>query len=482
MRLMRIRLSCFLLLLSIGLHAQETIQEKENYSFSLEEAINFALDSSYTAINAKRDIAAAAKQKWETTADGLPQISAAVDYQNYLKRPVQLLPAAAFDNTQSTIDIVDNYFDGITRNNIPVNAPDGFIPVQFGTKQNLAATATASQLLFDGSYIVGVRAAKTFEKYTTTNAERTALEIRQDVIDAYGNVLLAEESVTILKSNKDNLEDNLEETRKIFENGLQEEESVEQLQITFLQISNELNNAERLVAIARDALKLTLGIPLEKEVNLIDTLKGLVENNISLTLLNSEINIEENLDYQLAQVQIEQREHELNLQKAQALPTLSTFINYGTTGNSEKFTFLNDNQQWFQSSIWGVSLNIPIFSSLKRSAQTAQARIALDQAQTQFEQSKEQIRLGMTRAKNDYQYAIEKYQTSQQNLALAERIENKNQIKFSEGIATSFELRQAQTQLYDAQQELLQSMLEVLNTKAALETLLNTPNLNFTNK
>ena len=88
----------------------------------------------------------------------------------------------------------------------------------------------------------------------------------------------------------------------------------------------------------------------------------------------------------------------------------------------------------------------------------------------------------MTRAKNDYQYAIEKYQTSQQNLALAERIENKNQIKFSEGIATSFELRQAQTQLYDAQQELLQSMLEVLNAKAALETLLNTPNLNFTNK
>lgn len=459
MQLMRIRLSCFLLLLSIGLHAQETIQEKENYSFSLEEAINFALDSSYTAINAKRDITAAAKQKWETTADGLPQISAAVDYQNNIKRPVQLLPGE-----------------------LAGGAPGTFIPVQFGTKQNLAATATASQLLFDGSYIVGVRAAKTFEKYTTTNAERTALEIRQDVIDAYGNVLLAEESVAILKSNKDNLEDNLEETRKIFENGLQEEESVEQLQITFLQISNELNNAERLVAIARDALKLTLGIPLEKEVNLIDTLKGLVENNISLTLLNSEINIEENLDYQLAQVQIEQREHELNLQKAQALPTLSTFINYGTTGNSEKFTFLNDNQQWFQSSIWGVSLNIPIFSSLKRSAQTAQARIALDQAQTQFEQSKEQIRLGMTRAKNDYQYAIEKYQTSQQNLALAERIENKNQIKFSEGIATSFELRQAQTQLYDAQQELLQSMLEVLNAKAALETLLNTPNLNFTNK
>ena len=478
---MKIFLSGLMVLISCWANAQELPTPPNTYKFTLEEAINFALDSSYNAINAKRDIAAAAKKKWETTADGLPQISAAIDYQNNLKRPVQLLPAAAFDNTQSTIDIVDNYFEGVTRNNIPVNTPEGFIPVQFGTKQNMTATATASQLLFDGSYIVGVRAAKTFEKYTKTSANKTALEIRQEVIDAYGNVLLAKESVEVLQNNKDNLEDNLEETRKIFENGLQEEESVEQLQITFLQISNELKNAKRLVEIATDALKLTLGISLEKQISLLDTLKGLTEKNISLTLMNTNTSIEENLDYQLAQVQINQREHELNLEKAKALPRLTTFINYGTTGNSDKFTFLNDNQQWFQSSIWGVSLNIPIFSSLKRSAKTAQARIALNQAQTQFEKSKEQIRLGINRAKNYYQYAIEKYQTAEQNLALAERIENKNQIKFSEGIATSFELRQAQTQLYDAQQKLLQSMLEVLNTKAELESLLNTPNLNFTN-
>ncbi|MBW2961882.1 TolC family protein [Mesonia aestuariivivens] len=455
---MKIYLSYFLLFLGICAQAQEALPLKENYTFSLEEAINFALDSSYTAINAKRDIAAAAKKKWETTADGLPQISAGIDYQNNLKQPVQLLPGE-----------------------IGGGAPGTFIPVQFGTKQNMTATATANQLLFDGSYIVAVKAAKTFEKYTTTNAKRTALDIRQDVIDAYGNVLLAEESASILAKNKANLEDNLEETKKTFENGLQEEESVEQLQITFLQISNELNNAKRLIAISRDALKLTLGIPLKMEINLLDTLENLVEENISLSLMNTTINVEENLDYQLAKVQIEQSEHELNLQKAKALPTLSTFLNYGTTGNSQKFTFLNDNQQWFQSSIWGVSLSIPIFSSLKRSAQTAQARIALDQALTQFEQSKAQIRLGMTRAKNDYQYAIEKYNTSKQNLQLAERIENKNQIKYAEGIASSFELRQAQTQLYDAQQELLQSMLEVLNSKAALETILNTPNLNFTN-
>jgi len=456
---MRIYLSCVLIMIGFLAQAQETTPSKETYTFSLEEAVSFALDSSYNTINARRDIAAAAKRKWEATADGLPQISADVDYRNNLKQPVQLLPAE-----------------------ITGGPPGTFVPVTFGTKQQLTATATANQLLFDGSYIVAVRAAKTFEKFTTTSAEKTALEVRKEVIDAYGNVLLAQESASILQKNKDNLQENLEETQKIYENGLEEQESVEQLQITFLEISNELNNAKRLIEIAKDALKLTLGIQLEKTVYLNDELEALALENISLTLMNAEGNLEQNLDYQLAEVQIEQREHELNLEKAAALPRLTTFLNYGTNGNSDEFTFLSSDQEWFQSSVWGVSLNIPIFSSLKRSAKTAQARIALDQAETEFEQAKGQIRLGMTRAKNDYQFAIEKYQTSKQNLKLAERIENKNQIKFTEGLATSFELRQAQTQLYSTQQEFLQSMLEVLNTKAQLETVLNTPNLNFTNK
>ncbi|MDR6300090.1 TolC family protein [Mesonia maritima] len=454
---MNLRITYLILFFSGVIYAQEN-QTQKTYTLSLEEAIDFALDSSYTAINARRDIASAIKKKWETTADGLPQINANIDYQNNLKQPVQLLPAE-----------------------ITGGPPGTFIPVVFGTKQQMSATATASQLLFDGSYIVAVRASKTFLEYTDTNAKKTALEIRENVIDAYGNVLLAQESAAILEQNKTTLEDNLEDTKAMFENGLQEEESVEQLKITYLQISNELRNAKRLISITKEMLNLVLGIPLEEQVFLTDDLDSLAEENISLELLNAPADIENNLDYKLARNLTEQREHELNLEKSKALPTLSTFVNYGTSGYSQEFTFLNDNQDWFQSSIWGVSLNIPIFSSFQRNARTAQARIALDKANTQFEQAKEQIRLEIKRAKNNYQFAVEKYRTSKENLDLANRIENKNQIKFTEGIATSFELRQAQTQLYTAQQELLQSMLDLLNAKAALESALNTPNLNFTN-
>ena len=110
-----------------------------------------------------------------------------------------------------------------------------------------------------------------------------------------------------------------------------------------------------------------------------------------------------------------------------------------------------------------------------RGAATQRAKINLEKAETELTETEQRIKLQIASAKSDYQFAIEDYDNKKENLALAERIETKNQTKFFEGIGSSFELRQAQTQLYAAQQELLQAMLDVVNSKAALETVLNTP-------
>ena len=225
---MRKHLLIFLaLFVTIFGFSQEEVTQ--TYSFTLQEAIDFALENNYSAINADRDLIDAKKQKWETIATGLPQITAGINYQNQLKQPVSLLPAAAFDNTQSTIDVVNEYFDAM-QTNFNVNTPEGFIPIVFGTQHSATATATLRQQIFDGSYIVGVQATKAFLSYSANNKEKTQLEVRKAVTEAYGNVLLAEESVAIFEKNKANLEKNLFETTKIYENGLGDEESVEQLQ------------------------------------------------------------------------------------------------------------------------------------------------------------------------------------------------------------------------------------------------------------
>ena len=212
-----------LLCCTLGTAAQ-TNQQHKSYQFSLQEAIDFAIDSSYATINARRDIAIALKQKWETTARGLPQINGSANYEyNAIIRQTPL-PAE-----------------------IAGGEPGTFIPVEFSPRQNINASVTLSQLIFDGSYIVALQAAKTFLEYSDNNEIRTKLEVRKDVINAYGNVLVAENSIKIIESNLDAAEQNLYETRKIFENGLAEEEDVEQLQITYQQLKSQLNNTTRML-------------------------------------------------------------------------------------------------------------------------------------------------------------------------------------------------------------------------------------------
>ncbi len=424
--------------------------QQDTKRFSLQEAIDYALENNRTAKNAARDITAAEKQKWETTSTGLPQISAKIDYNNWLKQQVSLIPAEFFGGN-----------------------PGEFAEVAFGTKQTMNATITVNQKVFDGSYLVGLQSAKVFLEISKNAKEKTDLEVRKSVIDAYGNVLLSEESIAILKRNIAVLEKNLEETSKIYENGLEEEESVEQLQITLSGVKSNLNNTTRLNTLAYQMLNITLGIDIEDNITLTDSLESLTSQNIVLSLLDAEENVENTIDYKIAANDKRSKELLLKLEKSKALPTIDAFINGGYAGNNNSFDFLKKEQQWFGSSLIGVNMNIPIFSSLGRSAATQRAKINLDKSTDDLLETSQKLKLQISRAKSDYRFSIEDYENKKQNLNLAERIEQKNQTKFFEGIASSFDLRQAQTQLYTSQQEYLQAMLDVINKKAELETVLN---------
>ncbi|WP_299047047.1 TolC family protein [uncultured Polaribacter sp.] len=449
-----------------------TAQEK-TLKLSLKEAITYALENSYNTKVARNNIASAKEKVWETTTIGLPQINAKVDYQNFLKQPVSLLPAAAFDNTTSTVNTVEDFFD-LEANRRPT-APDGFIPVVFGTQQNVNASVTLTQLIFDGSYLVGLQASKTFLQISKQAEEKTELLTRETVINAYGNVLVTENSISILKSNLKILQKNYDDAKKIYENGLNEEEDVEQLEITLGNVKSQLNNVERMKTIAYQMLNLALGNPINNTLVLTDSLDSLATDNISLALISESFNVNNHIDFKIAENDKETKRLMMKLEKSKALPSLNAFVNYGSQAFSDSFTFFDNNQRWFQSSLFGVSLNVPIFSSLGRAAKTAQSKIALETADLRLEETKQRLALQAKKAKSDYQSSIDNYNIAKRNVALAERIEKKQRIKFFEGISTSFDLLQAQNQLYTQQQNYIQSMLSVIAKKAALENALNLP-------
>ena len=456
--------------LSIGF---SSYAQKPDMVLSLDEAIQIALKNSYNTKASKNNVLSAKETVWETTATGLPQISASINYQNFIKQPVSLLPAAAFDNTASVVETVEDYFD-IQSNRDPAS-PDGFIPVVFGTQQNLNASVTLTQLLFDGSYLVGLQASRAYLKISEQANKKTELLTREAVVNAYGSVLVTEKSIAILEGNLIVLKKNLQDAKKIYENGFNEQEDVEQLEITFGTLKNQLYNMQRMKGIAYQMLNLSIGVSVNTLVVLTDSLDSLAETNINLGLISEPFNLSNHIDLKIAENDRESKRLMMQLEKSKALPSLSAFVNYGKQAFSDTFTFFRGNQQWFDSSLMGVSLNVPIFSSLGRRAKTAQARIALETSDIRLEETKQRLILIAEKAKNEYQLSIENYTTAKRNVELSERIEKKERIKFFEGISSSFDLLQAQTQLYTQQQNYVQSMLEVIAKKAALETALNIP-------
>ena len=437
-----------ILILCVGfgtLHAQNLPE-----SVSLEEAVAYALENNRSVINANLEVQKAYKEKWKTIAIGLPQITAEADYQNFIELPTSLIPAQFFGGKEGE-----------------------FAEVQFGTTQTMRAGVTLNQLIFDGSYLVGLESIKVYLNISENLLEKTVLEIRKDIINSYFSVLLTRENILFLEKNRANLKTNLEELTQLFRNGFEEEESVEQLRLTLSSVETQLRYAQNVERITLDMLKLLMGFPTQSPLFLKDELDTLTTASLFEFPTETAPKIENNIDVKIAQNNFASEGLLYKLERSKNMPRLSAFLNGNYTGNSETFSFTEANQKWFGASMLGIKLQVPIFSSFMRRANSQKAKIAVAQAETNLNETQERIFIEIQAATNEYQLSVENYFTTKENLALATRIKEKNQIKYFEGLASSFEYREAQLQLYNAQNNYIKSIQSVVQKKLNLETLLN---------
>jgi len=422
---------------------------KSQDSFTLNEAVEFGLINNSVAKNATNDVKIANAKKWETIATGLPQINSFIEYNNNIKQPVSLVPAEFFGGNSGE-----------------------FAELSFGTKQTIDGSVTLSQLLFDGSYSIGLASIKLYMDIAYKTKVKTDLEVKRAIISAYGNALVSKERVKILEKNLNNVKSNLDEIEKIYQSGLTELENVEQLKITYGSIKNSLDYSIKLNKTSLNLLKLIIGYDIDKELVLSNSLQDLTLKSILEKKSIENFEIDKNIDYQMALNNSKSQKTLLTLEKSKALPTLRAFIKGGYDGNNDSFKFFKSDQKWYGYSIAGVSMSLPIFSSLRRSAKTQQARIEFEKSKIDLSESKKKIIIELHNANSEYEYAVSSYNSAVENVKLAEKIERKNQIKFLEGLISGLDLRQAQIQLYSIQNQLLQSMLEVINKKTNLEGIL----------
>ena len=417
--------------------------------FSLEEAQQYAIEHSYQTQSIKLEVEKSQRKVKETISTGLPQVNATANYQNFIELPRQLVPAEFFGGKKGE-----------------------FAEVVFGTEQQMGFDIRATQLLFDGSYFVGLQASKVYLELTKNDKRKTEAEIKQLVTQAYGNVLVTEENIKILKQNMENIKSNLEETKLLYENGFVEEQDRDQLELLFANAKNAYEQASRQKDISLSQLKFLMGIDINAEIELTDQLEDIIISNTEPALLTSEFDVKTHIDYKILNTQEQASKLLFKQEKSTYLPKLSAFASYQQNSYSNKFNFFDD-AHWFPTKLVGLSFSMPIFSSLGRNQRVQQAKIEMQQMSIAKKQMEQQLLLEIKNARSEYTFALNQFNTVKENLKLAERIYNKTKTKYEEGVNSSMDLTQANNQLLETQSNYINAALLLINAKSNLDKALN---------
>lgn len=318
-------------------------------------------------------------------------------------------------------------------------------------------------MLFSGSYIIGVQTAKLANKLSEKNREKTELEIISQVVEGYQLVLISRESLNILNDNMKNLQEMYRKTEPMVRVGMMEKVELDQLSVQVNSLSNAVRSAERQLVMAENLLRIQLGVTADTELELTQNLSELIEMELKEGPV-SDFSVEQNVDYQLVEMQEALTEKQVDMQKAAYLPTLSGFYNY-------TYKLLQPAFDTAPPHIVGLQLNIPIFSSGERRSRVRQAKIELESVRNNKELIEEQLEIQFRQLQFNMKNAIENYETQARNVQVSREVYLNLQRKYEQGMISSLELSTADSNYLQAESEYLSSMLEVLQSQNALNTL-----------
>lgn len=412
--------------------------------FSLQQAIDYGVKSNVNKINSDLNVTEAKKKIWETTTIGLPRIEGEIGYQNFIDIPTTVVPA--------------NFFGG----------PAGEIKeLQFGTPHNANAKVTASQLVFDGSYIVGLKASKVYLELAQKQVQQSETEIKVNVAKAYYTVLVAEDNKKILAKSVENLKKIHFETNELFKNGFVEEIDVDRLSLSLSNLQTQLQNIERQTQLAYKLLKFQMGMEMKEEIVLTDSIGEMFASLPSE--ITAEIGFQNRVEYKLMQTQTALMK--LNMKRYQMgyLPSIAAFYSHQQNAQRNKFNFFDSNEKWYPTSIFGVQIKIPIFNSFGKTSVVQQAKLEWLKAQNQQKNLEQALTLEGEKVRTNYTNAFAQFENQKKNLALSEKIYKVTLTKYKEGVGSSMEVSQAESQFFQTQSAYINALYELLVMKVELD-------------
>jgi outer membrane protein TolC len=422
-------------------------QDQKTNEFSLKDAQDFAVANSYKTRSASLDVLAASAQKNQYIAIGLPQISGSMNYQYFINIPTQIIP---------------NFMNPAL--------PD--MELKFGTKNNLTGTISANQLIFDGSFIFGVEAAKMLVNLSRDQKTKTDIEVKETVAQAYYLVLVAEASRLVVDSTIITIKKTLADTRQYQINGFLENTDVDQMEVMVMNLENKQEMLVRNIEIAYNLLKFQIGIDISEPIKLTSTIEDLLNQAIGANLYEKPFNYQNHIDYQLMSANNKLLRQSLKVDKSKYYPSLVGFFSNQTAAQRDKFNFFNDGK-WYNTTLVGIGLSVPIWSSGNRYYKVQQGKLNVMKNDILLKQVQQGLEMEVVNTRSSLKTFINQYQSDSKNIQLSKRIYNKNLIKYSEGVASSLDLNNAYNQYLQSLSGYYTTIFDLLNSYSKLNKAIN---------
>jgi outer membrane protein len=324
-----------------------------------------------------------------------------------------------------------------------------------------------SQLIFSGQYIAGIQIAKIAKKLSEQGLQATELDVKENITNTYYSILTSEQSLKLLNENINNLNQILEHTTNMYQSGILELTDVDQVKITVNSIKNNQKMFERMLQLSYNMLKLQMGVAPDAQISLSDSLSQVIDSIDKKSVMISGYDITNNINYQMMESQVDFSQKQIDIQSWSFAPTIAGFYSYTKKIKTTGFDLTPNH-------LAGVSLTVPLWTSGGRVLKVSQAMIDKDIAQRNQEMVEDQLLLQEKQLLYNYQSALENYDTQKENFEVAGRVYKSFQNKYQQGMASSLDLTQANTNYITAESNYFSAALTLLQAQTSLQKLYNT--------
>ncbi len=413
--------------------------------YSLQQAIEYALLNNENLLNAELTKQDAEAQVFETRADGLPQINANFNFTDNLVIQRSPIPRAFISGNPDD---------------------EGVVQVAFGSQYFGNFGITATQMIWDGSFFIGLKAAKMLREKVEVDKVKAEVDVIEQVTKAYYLVLVNETRVGLINANIANLDSTLREARILYENGFAEKIDVSRLQVQMNNLEAERKGVDQGVNVSKNLLKMSMGMPVSEQIVLTDPLEG-IDFDYNLNDVNN-FSLQERVEMQQLNYLRKLAELDIKNTYSQYIPKVEFSAGWGRNTGTNSFSDVWKGDQWFSNSAIGVNVSIPIFDGLRKKYTVQRKKVQLQTLDNQYKQLTNSLSQELINAREALDVSLERLEVQQANLDLAKEVSDITREKYREGVGSNLEVLNAEEDYKQSETNYLSALYDAIIARVDL--------------